>query len=300
MSAIRNWFGALSGNARGFVWILLSAFVFMSMVLLVRSLSDRFNAGELAFWRAFMGLLILSPVFLRSGAALFRTRHFGGHLLRNLMHFVGVAGWFYAIGEINLSVGMSLQFTIPLFTILFAILLLGERVDTARWIATAIGFAGILLILRPGVAPVSLAAFAALVSAVGYAGANISTKVLMRQSTGDTIVFYMNLIHLPLALILAQFMGGISVPALSDLPWLIALGGAATLAHWLLARALGEADASLIIVVDFTKLPLVALGAYICFSEAPVVWAWVGGAVIFASTYFIVRRETRAGAGKAT
>ena len=109
MSAIRNWFGALSCNARGFVWILLSAFVFMSMVLLVRSLSDRFNAGELAFWRAFMGLLILSPVFLRSGAALFRSRHFGGHLLRNLMHFVGVAGWFYAIGEINLSVGMSLQ-----------------------------------------------------------------------------------------------------------------------------------------------------------------------------------------------
>ncbi len=299
MKAVGKWFGSLSGNARGFAWILMAAVVFMSMVLLVRALSDRFNAGELAFWRALLGLLILSPVFLRSGTALFRTRRLGGHVIRNLLHFVGVAGWFYAIGQINLSVGMSLQFTIPLFTILFAILLLGERVDAARWIATAIGFAGVLLILRPGIEPVSIAAIAALVSAVGYAGANIATKVLMRESTGDTIVFYMNLIHLPLALILAQFMGGISMPGLTDLPWLIALAGAATLAHWLLARALGEADASLIIVVDFTKLPLVALGAYIAFAEAPVVWAWVGGAVIFASTYFIVRRETRGGKGKA-
>lgn len=277
----------------------MSTVIFMSMVLIVRHLSDRFNAGGLAFWRALFGLLILMPVFLRSGTKLFRTRHFGGHLLRNLMHFVGVGGWFYAIGQINLSVGMSLQFTIPLFTIVLAIVLLGERVDPMRWAATAVGFVGVIIILRPGVEPVTLAAVAALVSALGYAGANVATKVLMRDSTGDTIVFYMNLMHLPLALLTAHLMGGLSMPEAGDMPWLLALGGAATLAHWLLARALGEADASLIIVADFTKLPLVTLGAFVFFGEVPLVWAWVGGAVIFASTYYIVRREARAARPKA-
>jgi drug/metabolite transporter (DMT)-like permease len=294
MTAPRAWFSGLSSNMRGFIWIALSTFAFMSMVMIVRHISDRYNTGELAFWRAFLGLALLAPIFIRSGSALFRTDQFRFHLLRNVMHFVGVAGWFYAISRMNLSTGMSLQFTVPLFTILLAIVFLREKVDTARWIATFIGFAGVLVILRPGIEPVTLAAIAAIVSALGYGAANIATKVLMRNCSSDTIVFYMNVMHLPMALILAWSMGGIGIPIIADIPWLIGLAAAATLAHWLLAKALGEADASLIIVVDFTKLPWVTLGAFIFFAEVPVLWAWVGGAVIFASTLYIVRREARA------
>ena len=99
--------------------------------------------------------------------------------------------------------------------------------------------------------------------------------------------------HLPMALCVAWIRGGISVPAMPDVPWLIALAASATLAHWLLAKALGEADASLIIIVDFTKLPWVTLGAFVFFAETPEIWAWVGGAVIFASTFSIVRRAAR-------
>ena len=294
MTGTRKWFAGVSSNMRGFIWITLSTFAFMSMVMFVRYLSDRYNTGELAFWRAFLGLALLAPIFARSGSALFRTSQFRYHLLRNVMHFVGVAGWFYAIAHINLSTGMSLQFTVPLFTIVLAIIVLREKVDTARWVATAVGFAGVLIILRPGVEPVTLAAIAAIVSALGYAAANIATKVLMRNCSSDTIVFYMNIMHLPMALCLAWALGGVSVPARADMPWLIGLAASATLAHWLLAKALGEADASLIIVVDFTKLPWVTLAAFVFFAETPVVWAWIGGAVIFASTLYIVRREARA------
>jgi drug/metabolite transporter (DMT)-like permease len=294
MTGTRTWFAGLSSNMRGFIWITLSTFAFMSMVMIVRHISDRYNTGELAFWRAFLGLALLAPIFIRSGSTLFRTNQFRFHLLRNIMHFVGVAGWFYAISRMNLSTGMSLQFTVPLFTILLAIVFLREKVDPARWIATIIGFAGVLVILRPGIEPVTLAAIAAIVSALGYGAANIATKILMRNCSSDTIVFYMNMMHLPMALVLASVLGGISVPAPGDIPWLIGLAASATLAHWLLAKALGEADASLIIVVDFTKLPWVTLGAFIFFAEVPELWAWIGAAVIFASTLFIVRREARA------
>ncbi len=291
---IRDWFGGQSSNLRGFIWITLSTFAFMSMVMIVRHISDRYNTGELAFWRALIGLVLLTPIFIRSGSTLFRTQQFRFHLLRNVMHFVGVAGWFYAISRMNLSTGMALQFTVPLFTILLAILFLREKVDTARWVATIIGFAGVIVILRPGIEPVTLAAIAALVSALGYGAANIATKVLVRNCSSNTIVFYMNVMHLPMALCAAWASGGINVPAATDIPWLIGLAASATLAHWLLAKALGEADASLIIVVDFTKLPWITLGAFIFFGETPAVWAWVGGMVIFASTVYIVRRAARA------
>jgi drug/metabolite transporter (DMT)-like permease len=294
IDGIRHWFGGQSSNLRGFIWITLSTFAFMSMVMIVRHISDRYNTGELAFWRALIGLVLLTPIFIRSGSALFRTQQFRFHLLRNVMHFVGVAGWFYAISRMNLSTGMALQFTVPLFTILLAILFLREKVDTARWVATIIGFAGVIVILRPGIEPVTLAAIAALVSALGYGAANIATKVLVRNCSSNTIVFYMNVMHLPMALCAAWALGGISVPAATDIPWLIGLAASATLAHWLLAKALGEADASLIIVVDFTKLPWITLGAFIFFGETPAVWAWVGGMVIFASTVYIVRRAARA------
>ena len=289
-----NWFAARPANVRGIIWCLLAAVAFMSMVMIVRRLSAEFNAGELAFWRALFGLALLAPVFARTGSALFQTDRFGMHLFRNLMHFVGIAGWYYAISGINLSVGMSLQFSVPLITIALAIIFLGERVDAARWVATARGFAGVLIILRPGVEPVSLFAVAALVSAAGYAAANIATKMLMPGSSSDTIVFYMNLIHLPLAFGTAMLMGGLSIPAWEQLPWLVGLAATATLAHWLLAQALGQADASLVIIGDFAKLPLVTLGAFLFFGEAPVVWAWIGGAVIFAATFYTVRREARA------
>ena len=83
----------------------------------------------------------------------------------------------------------------------------------------------------------------------------------------------MNVIHLPMALCTAWAMGGIGMPGWTDLPWLVALAASATLAHWLLAKALGEGDASLIVIVDFTKLPWVTLRAFVFFGEVPVIWA---------------------------
>lgn len=291
---VGRWYAALPGNTKGFFWIILSSFSFVSMIMFVRLMSSDYNTGELAFWRAALGFLFMMPLFIRRGRAVYSPKRIDLHILRNSLHFIGVAAWFYAVPHINLSVGMSLQFAIPLLTIVLAIFVLGERVDAVRWVATGIGFAGVLIILRPGLEPFTVAIGACLVSSLGYAGQNIMTKVLTRHTTSDTIVFYMNAIHIPLSIALAYAAGGMRVPPLHDLPGLIGLGVCGTMAHWLLAKAFKEADASMLIVVDFTKLPWVTLGALLFFGEAPDLWAWIGGAVIFASTYYVVRREARA------
>lgn len=293
-AAIAQRFAALPGNTRGLIWMAFASLAFVAMIMLVRQMSKGYNIGELAFWRAFMGLVLTAPMWLRLGRTLVRNERMGLHAFRNLMHFIAVVCWFYAVANMNLSVGMALQFTIPLLVIVMAIFVLGEKVDAARWFATAAGFVGVLVILRPGAVPLTAAAALCMISAVGYAASNVSTKVLMRTSTGDTVVFWMNLMHIPLCIALALALTGLNVPPLHDLPFLAGIGFAGSLAHWLMARSFHAANASVVMIVDFTKLPLVALGAFVFFGEVPDVWAWIGGAIIIAATYYVFRRDARA------
>jgi drug/metabolite transporter (DMT)-like permease len=288
------WFRELPPILRGGVWMLLGTFAFAVMIILVRKTSQTFTAFEITFWRALIGLMFMTPWMMRVKFAGLRTNRPGLQLWRNMLHVVGIVLWYYAIAHINLTEGMALQFTVPLFTIALAMLILKERVNAARWIATFVGFAGVLVILRPGVVDISLVSVIVIVSAIFYAASNVTTKVLAGIDSPNVIVFYMNLIHIPLALI-GVALTGWTIPGWIDLGWLIAVAASATLAHYCLAHALREADASLVMPYDFLKLPWVTLLAFLAFGEIPSFWGWIGGLVIFASVTYIVRRETRIG-----
>lgn len=279
---------------RGLLWMFLSSLAFASMIMCVRVSSAKFTTFEMTFWRSLFGVLILLPFMARGGFVRLRTRQLGYHTLRSVIQFTGVVLWFYAIGHINLSQGQSLQFTVPLFTVGLAAIFLGERVDIFRWIATLSGFAGVLIILRPGFNEVSVVAILTVVSAACYGGANVVTKVLQREDSSETIVFYMCLMHTPVALIIALALG-FTIPALADWPALVGIAIAATLAHYFLAQGLGAAPAGVVMPFDFLKLPVVTALAYVLFAEIPDLWAWIGAVVICGATYFVMRRETRLG-----
>ncbi len=283
---------ALSPALRGGVWMFLSTFAFAAMVVFVRDASATFNAFEVTFWRALFGLAIMVPWLARVRLRRLATKRAHVHLTRNVVHFIGIVTWFHAVARINLSVGMALQFTVPLFTIAMAALMLKERVGAARWTATAIGFAGVLVIVRPDAGAIDSLAVITLVSAAFYAGSNIATKMIGRGDSSELVVFYMHLMHLPMALIAALVLG-MTMPGWADLPVLFGVALSATLAHYLLAQALREADASVVMPIDFLRLPWVAALAFVLYGETPLAGAWIGGAVIFGATYYILRREAR-------
>ena len=282
--------------------MLLGTFSFAVMIVLVRKASHGFSAFEITFWRALFGIAFMAPWVLRVKFAGLRTTRPGLHLWRNTLHVIGIVMWYYAIAHINLSEGMALQFTVPLFTIAMAMVILKERVDAHRWAAAFAGFAGVLIILRPGVAELSSVAVIVVVSALFYGASNVCTKALAASDSPNIILFYMNLIHIPFA-VAGVLATGWSIPGWVDLGWLIAMSAAATLAHYCLANALHQADASLVMPYDALKLPWVTLLAFLAFDEMPSLWGWIGGLVIFASVTYIARRETRIGraamAGKA-
>ena len=155
--------------------------------------------------------------------------------------------------------------------------------------AVIIGFAGVLIILRPGAEAIDIMALVVFLSAAGYASGDISTKLLSKTEPARLIVVNLN-IYLIVFSAIPTAMNWRTPPA-SDIPLILVMGLTAWTAHMCLAQAMKRADASVIIPMEFIRLPLTALAAYILLSEVPGVWTIVGAAVIFAGTWQLAKRE---------
>jgi drug/metabolite transporter (DMT)-like permease len=129
----------------GVLWMVVAAVFFAVSVGLVRHIAETINAFEQTFWRQFIGLILILPFLLRKGLPAFRTRQLKTNLLRALVGYAGISLAFYSVTLIPLADALALQFTLPLFTIVFAMLILGEKVGIHRWAATVIGFTGALI-----------------------------------------------------------------------------------------------------------------------------------------------------------
>jgi drug/metabolite transporter (DMT)-like permease len=244
---------------------------------------------EILFIRSFMSLVFL--LFLLPGRlGALRTRHFGLHLLRNVFHFGGQYAWVYAISLLPLATVFAIEFTMPVWAAVLAMIFLGERLNQGRIVMLALGVVGVLVMLRPGLAVIQPAALVMLVGAFAYASTMVATKRLSGHDSAFAILFYMAVIQLPLALVpaLPQWVW----PGLRDLPWVLALGVVGLSAHYCMTRAFRLADAMVVVPIDFLRLPLIAVVGALLYGERLDLVIMVGAAVIFAGTFYSIRRES--------
>jgi drug/metabolite transporter (DMT)-like permease len=268
-----------SAHARAAVWMLGTLVSFLAMALGGRELAVAgLSTFQILFFRSVVGLIVIGSVALRHGAAVLRTHRLGEHVWRNVAHFGGQFGWFFAIATLPLAEVFAIEFTIPVWTALLAAVFLGERLTRARGIALALGLAGVLLVLRPGVAIVQVGALAALGSALAYAVAHLLTKRLTTTEAPLAIVFYMTAVQLPLGLVgaLPQWQP----VTMAQLPWLAAVGRSALSGHSCLSHALSLAEVGVVLPIDFLRLPLAALLGYLLYGEAIGVAVIAGAALI--------------------
>jgi drug/metabolite transporter (DMT)-like permease len=256
---------------------------FMAMAISGRELSSELSTFQILFFRSLVGLAVIAVLVQRAGWARIRTRAFGTHLLRNLAHFGGQYGWFTGLALIPLTEVFAIEFTMPIWTALLATLMLGERMNRVRFLAVAIGFFGILVVLRPGVAAVSAGALAVLAAAFAYALSHTLTKRLSGTDAPIAILFYMTAIQLPLGLIPA--LPGWVWPSASAWPWVVLVATTALSAHYCLTRALQLADASFVVPLDFLRLPLIAVVGLLFYGEPLDTWVLVGAAIVFAASW---------------
>jgi drug/metabolite transporter (DMT)-like permease len=268
-----------------------SAF-FAIMVGCIREVSDAIPTFESVFFRNLFGLVALTPLFVRQGFKPLRANRYGLLLIRCGMSLVFQMTWFYVVSVVPIADAVALSFTAPLFATVMAVLFLRERVGAHRWTATVIGFLGAMAILRPGFADIDPNLLVALVSAAGMAAAMIMIKVLSRTESTTTIVVYLNLFLAPAALLPALFVW--VWPTWEQLLWLAMVGTSGTCAHLLLTRAFSLVEATVALPFDFMRLPFTALVGFIAFAQVPDSWTWIGAGVIFASSLYIARHESRA------
>lgn len=280
----------MTAPVRGALWMIAAAAWFSLMTVSVRELAP-IAASQVVFLRSLFGLFMVLPWLKRPEAGIFRHPRLPLFGLRAIFSYGAMLAWFYAIQHAVLADAVALQFTLPLFTILFAIIIFKEPVGPRRWAATLIGFAGALIIVRPGFAELDPATLVVILSAALYAASNMVIKVLSRTETAATIVFYLHILTLPLALI-----GAIPAwiwPESKDWAWILVLAASGSLAHYCFTRSLATADTAVVMPFDYLRLPMLAVAAYILYREIPEIWSWLGAAVICASTFYLLRRESR-------
>jgi len=281
----------LPASLVGALWMCGAACAFALMVNLVRHLTQSLDPLQVVFFRNAFGLLAMLPWLLRHGPAVLRTAHLGLHALRAAIGIVAMVCWFTTLALLPLAEATALSFTAPIFTSVLAMLLLGEVMRARRWSATVVGFAGALIILRPGFTSLQPAALLAIVTALVWAGSTILVKVMARTESAGAIVTWLVLFSTPVSLLAALFVW--QTPTLAQLGLAALLGTAGSIGHFCMTRALAVAEASAVMPFDYLRLPVVALIAYLAFGEVPDLWVWLGGAVIAASGLYIVQREAR-------
>ena len=288
-------FGALSPVIQAAIIATVAMMLFSVVPPSVRALSDTMEPWQIVFIRAFFGTFGISAYLVWSGLHELKSQQLGIHFIRSTFNFVGMVMWFWALGFVELAKGIAIHFTMPLFITLFAMMFLGEKVGPKRLGAILVGFVGITLILRPGMIELGLPELAILGSAALYGGAVIFLKVVVREETPLAVTFYTNL-FMGLWCLVPTYLYWTPV-SLDDVLPVLGLGICGLFAPFLVAVALKKADASLIGAFDFLRLPFTATLGYALFGEVPDEFVWAGAAVIFVSTYYIARQETKRAGG---
>lgn len=267
---------------------------FSLMAVSVRQLGGVLNLFDIVMVRSIGGLLVLLAVMIPQ-PHLFRElalRRPLVHLVRNGTHFVATMGWAFAVITLPLATVFAIEFMMPVWAGLLAVLLLGERFTVSRGGSIVLGFAGVLVIMRPGLEAFQPAALAVLGASFGYAISNIATKKLVPVQHTIAILFWMNVVQAAMALVGTdpafplKLTGWLWLPAAG-----IALTGAA--AHYCLTNALRVADAIVVIPLDFLRIPLIALIGWSFYGERLDLLVFAGAGIIVSGIIWNLRAEMR-------
>ncbi len=285
-----DWF-LKKGYAQGAFWAIMIGVVSVSNDVLMCKLGDRFHTVEIVFFRYLFSMLTVIPFMISKGSYYFKTNRFPLHFVRALIGAIALGLCCYSVYVMPLAENTSIMFAQPLFFLPMAYFFLKERVDTARWIATLMGFIGLLIIIRPGTDTFNMAALIPVSAALLFAISNVIVKKMVGGDHIYTLLFYFGLISTFLAFIPLTFVW--KTPHLDELCYLGALGVGANLIQVCLFRAYSAADASSLTPYSYTEIIISALSGYLFFNQIPHTFLYVGAAIIAISTFYITIIEAK-------
>ena len=274
------------------LWMTGAIGSFSAMAVAGRAVSAEHSTFEIMMYRSFIGLAIVLAVGGAVGTLReIKTDRLGLHALRNIGHFTGQNLWFFALTLIPLAQLFALEFTSPLWVAVLSALFLGERLTRLRVTTLGVGFIGVLIVARPEASGAVYGLLAAATSAIGFAIAIVTTKRLTQDQSITCILFWLTAMQAILGVIACSLTAPIALPSATTLPWLVVIGIAGLLAHFCLTTALSLAPATVVIPIDFLRLPLIAVVGALFYQEALAWPVFFGAALIFGANYVNVLAE---------
>ena len=275
-------------------WMMGAVVSFSCMAVGGRSVSFELDTFEIMMFRSFVGFLVVVG-FAKMLSTLSEVKYdrLGTHALRNVFHFAGQNLWFYALTLSPLAQVAARECTSRLWVLVLSPLYLGERLTRIRVIAAICGFVGVLIVARPSPETISVGMISAAIAAIGFAGTMILTKRLTRTQSLTCILFWMTAMQAVRGIVCAGYDGDIAVPSLPSVPWLVLIGLAGLCAHFCLTKALTLAPATVIVPVDFLRLPVIAIIGLTLYAEPLDIFVILGAIIIFGANYANIWAETR-------
>jgi drug/metabolite transporter (DMT)-like permease len=273
-------------------WMAAGGLTLCAMNALMRVLTQEMSPLFAQFLRYLFAMLVMMPLLLRDGLGAYRPNNLRGQFWRGLFHAAALTLFFLALPHIPLADMTAIMFTTPIFVLMGAAMLLGEKVTQARWVAALIGFGGVLIVMWPHLSGKG-AGFWSLVmlgASPLFAGSFLINKALTRQDSPGVIVMWQNLT-------VTLYMLPLALPFWQELSWtqwglFVVCGLLGTIAHYFMTRAFTLGDISAMQPVRFLDLIWSSLFGLMLFGNVPTATALLGGAVIVASTIWIARRES--------
>ena len=284
---------ALPANTRGAFWVLVAAAGFSMMAVFVKLLGRDLPPAQIAFFRCWVGLALLTPLLLRAGPGVLRSRVWPLHIGRAFAGITAIGCGFYAFTHLPLATATAFTFTKPLFMIVLAVVFLGEIVRWRRWTATIVGFLGVLVMVRPGAGTLDPAVFVSMGQALAIAIAVVLVKKVPKDEPNLTVMAYFAILSTAVMAIPAF----VYWQPMTAEHWLmgLAVGLFGVTSQWAIITGYRTGEATAVAPFDYTRLLFAGGFGLIVFAEVPDVWTILGAGIIVASTIYIARREARLG-----
>jgi drug/metabolite transporter (DMT)-like permease len=286
---MHDWLRRLPPNVQGALWLVSGGFIFTSTSAMIRLLSTQVESVQTAFFRAVISVILLLPMIAAGRVKPWRSKRIVGHFWRTAMGTGSMVLGFYAVSMLPLADATAIAFSQPLFSVVVAALVLGEKVRWRRWSATVIGFAGVLIMARPGEGSLQLGALVALANA---AAVSISILLVRRLSDSETPLMILTQFAIFSTILL-------TVPAIlvwrwPDLwGWVLAVGIAvsATVGQYFWVQAFKAGEMSAVAPFEYMRLPFAVFVGWLIWGEMPVIWTYVGASIVIGSALYIAHRE---------
>ena len=290
---MHDWLRRLPPNVQGALWLVSGGFIFTSTSVMIRLLSAQIESVQTAFFRAVISVVLLLPMIAAGRVKPWQSKRIAGHFWRTFMGTTSMVLGFYAVTMLPLADATAIAFSQPLFSVVVAALIAGEKVRWRRWSATVIGFVGVLVMVRPGEGSLQAGALVALANAATVA---LSIYLVKRLSDSETPLMILTQFAIFSTVLLA--VPAILVWRWPDVwGWLLAIGVAlsATVGQYFWVQAFKAGEMSAVAPFEYLRLPFAVFVGWLIWGEMPVIWTYVGAAIVIGSALYIAHREAQLG-----